>query len=73
VEFRSVFCSQSRNFKIVAIPNVIAHGKSYEHNFMKKYNGHKFYVKFRFDQFLMHYLRISKYKPFQRISPWVVA
>ncbi|RRT42683.1 hypothetical protein B296_00010889, partial [Ensete ventricosum] len=41
VEFRSVFRASSRKFKILAIPNVLAHGKSYEHGFVKKYEGHK--------------------------------
>ncbi|RZR78447.1 hypothetical protein BHM03_00003797 [Ensete ventricosum] len=41
VEFRSVFRASSRNFKILAIPNVLAHVKSYEHGFVKKCNNHK--------------------------------
>ncbi|RWW75706.1 hypothetical protein BHE74_00016251, partial [Ensete ventricosum] len=41
VEFRSIFCTQSRKFKILAIANILAHGKSYEHGFMKKRDGHK--------------------------------
>ncbi|RZS21752.1 hypothetical protein BHM03_00054433, partial [Ensete ventricosum] len=41
VEFRSVFCLPSQKFKILANPVVLAHGKSYEHGFMKKCNGHK--------------------------------
>ncbi|RWW53346.1 hypothetical protein BHE74_00040186, partial [Ensete ventricosum] len=34
-EFRSVFRAPSRKFKILAIPNVVAHGKSYELGFIK--------------------------------------
>ncbi|RRT38229.1 hypothetical protein B296_00042776, partial [Ensete ventricosum] len=41
VEFRSVFHAPSQKFKILAIPNVIAHGKSYKHGFVKKCDGHK--------------------------------
>ncbi|RRT55713.1 hypothetical protein B296_00033222 [Ensete ventricosum] len=41
-QFRSVFHAPSRKFKILAIPNVLAHGKSYEHGFMKKCNGKNF-------------------------------
>ncbi|RZR93619.1 hypothetical protein BHM03_00022161 [Ensete ventricosum] len=41
VEFRSVFRASSLKFKILAIPNVLAHGKSYEHGFAKKYDGPK--------------------------------
>ncbi|RRT44594.1 hypothetical protein B296_00044258, partial [Ensete ventricosum] len=41
VEFRSVFHAPSQKFKILAIPNVLAHGKSYEHGFMKIRDGHK--------------------------------
>ncbi|RRT39297.1 hypothetical protein B296_00050988 [Ensete ventricosum] len=41
VEFRSIFCTPSQKFKILAIPDVLAHGKPYEYGFMKKCNGHK--------------------------------
>ncbi|RRT31241.1 hypothetical protein B296_00058282 [Ensete ventricosum] len=34
-EFRSIFHAPSRKFKILANPNVLAHGKSYEHGFVK--------------------------------------
>ncbi|RWV84082.1 hypothetical protein GW17_00054237, partial [Ensete ventricosum] len=65
VEFRLIFRAPSRNLKILAIPNVLAHGRSYEHGFMKKRNGHKLYAKLcaesSFDRFFMHHLRISKY------------
>ncbi|RWV83440.1 hypothetical protein GW17_00054953 [Ensete ventricosum] len=37
IRFRSVFCAPSQNYKILAIPNVLAHGKSYEHGFAKKH------------------------------------
>ncbi|RWW37082.1 hypothetical protein BHE74_00057841 [Ensete ventricosum] len=40
VKFRSIFRAPSRKFKILAIPYVLAHGKSYEHSFTKKLNGH---------------------------------
>ncbi|RWW37856.1 hypothetical protein BHE74_00056965 [Ensete ventricosum] len=61
VDFRSIFRAPSQNFKILAIPNVLAHGKSYEHGLMKNYDGHKLCAKSRFDQFFMHHLVISKY------------
>ncbi|RWW37857.1 hypothetical protein BHE74_00056964, partial [Ensete ventricosum] len=67
VEFRSIFCAPSQNFKILAIPNVLAHGKSYKHDFAKKCDGHKLCTKShfdRFDRFFMHRLEISKYWPF---------
>ncbi|RRT39225.1 hypothetical protein B296_00041106, partial [Ensete ventricosum] len=55
VKFRSIFCSLSQNFKILAIPNVLARGKSFEHGFMKKCDGYTLYAKSRakssFDQF----------------------
>ncbi|RZR75308.1 hypothetical protein BHM03_00054364 [Ensete ventricosum] len=35
VKFRSVFCAPSRKFKILAIHDVLALGKSYEHGFTK--------------------------------------
>ncbi|RWW55912.1 hypothetical protein BHE74_00037395 [Ensete ventricosum] len=41
VEFRSVFRAPYEKFKILAIPNVLAHGKSYEHCSTKKRDGHK--------------------------------
>ncbi|RWW00700.1 hypothetical protein BHE74_00031725, partial [Ensete ventricosum] len=65
VEFRSIFHALSQNFKILAIPNVLAHGRSYEHGFTKKRDGHKLCTKASaeliFDLFYMHRLRISKY------------
>ncbi|RZR79054.1 hypothetical protein BHM03_00004624 [Ensete ventricosum] len=68
VEFRSIFCAPSRNFKILAIPNVFAHEKFYEHGFAKKCNGHKLcaksHPKSSFDRFFMHRIEISKYWPF---------
>ncbi|RWW35631.1 hypothetical protein BHE74_00059413, partial [Ensete ventricosum] len=36
VEFRSIFRTPSKKFKILAIPDALAHRKSYEHGFMKK-------------------------------------
>ncbi|RWV85513.1 hypothetical protein GW17_00052688, partial [Ensete ventricosum] len=53
--FQSVFCAPHQNFKILAIPNVLlAHGKSYEHGFVEKYNGHKICAKPHFDRFFGH-------------------
>ncbi|RZR78450.1 hypothetical protein BHM03_00003802, partial [Ensete ventricosum] len=63
-----IFCAPSLNFKIQAIPNVLAHGNSYEHDFMKKHDGHKLCAKSRakssFNQFFIHHLEILKYWPF---------
>ncbi|RWW53630.1 hypothetical protein BHE74_00039874 [Ensete ventricosum] len=68
VEFRSIFWASSRKFKILTIPNVLAHGKSYEKGFPKKYDGHKLctksLTKSTFDQFFVHHLRNSKYWSF---------
>ncbi|RRT36924.1 hypothetical protein B296_00042952, partial [Ensete ventricosum] len=68
VEFRSIFCVPSRKFKILAIHNVLAHGKSYEHGFMKKCDCEilctKSHAKSSFDWFFMHHLINSKYWPF---------
>ncbi|RWV77044.1 hypothetical protein GW17_00062191, partial [Ensete ventricosum] len=68
VEFRSVFCAQSRKFKILVIPVLLAHEKSYKHGFMKKYDGHKLCAKSRavssFDRFFVHCLENSKYWSF---------
>ncbi|RWW55763.1 hypothetical protein BHE74_00037563, partial [Ensete ventricosum] len=61
VEFRSIFRAPSRKFKILAIPNVLDHGKSYEHSFMKKCDSHKICAKSSFDRFFMHSLGNSKY------------
>ncbi|RRT31749.1 hypothetical protein B296_00054754 [Ensete ventricosum] len=65
VEFRSIFHAPSQNFKILSIPNVLAHGKSYESGFVKKHDGHKLcarlHAKCSFDRFFVHYLIISKY------------
>ncbi|RZS05605.1 hypothetical protein BHM03_00036143, partial [Ensete ventricosum] len=65
VEFRSVFRAPSRKFKILAIPDVLAQGKSNEHGFTKKRDGHKLCAKTRaescFDRFFVHRLGNSKY------------
>ncbi|RRT57163.1 hypothetical protein B296_00005285 [Ensete ventricosum] len=72
VEFRSIFRAPSRKFKILAIPNVIAHGKSYELGFTKKLDGHilcpKSCTELSFDRFFVHCLRNSKYWPFPTVE-----
>ncbi|RZS26740.1 hypothetical protein BHM03_00060128, partial [Ensete ventricosum] len=45
VEFLSVFRAPSQKFKILATPDVLAHGKLYEYDFMKKHDGHKICTK----------------------------
>ncbi|RRT34566.1 hypothetical protein B296_00058398, partial [Ensete ventricosum] len=64
VEFQSVFCASSWKFKILAIPKVFAHGKSYEHGFMKK-------IQVSID-FSCTVLEIQNTGDSQRISPWEV-
>ncbi|RRT42212.1 hypothetical protein B296_00054284 [Ensete ventricosum] len=55
----------SWKFKILIIPNVLAHGKSYEHGFMKKRDSHKLCVKWRakwsFDWFFVQCLENSTF------------
>ncbi|RWW48316.1 hypothetical protein BHE74_00045625, partial [Ensete ventricosum] len=58
-EFRSIFRAPSQKFKILAIPNVLTHGKSYEHDFIKKHDDHKLCAK-NFDRFFVHRLGNSK-------------
>ncbi|RWV92158.1 hypothetical protein BHE74_00024449, partial [Ensete ventricosum] len=58
---RSFFRATSRNFKILVIPNLFAHGKSYKHGFIKKHDAHKLCTKSRFDRFFVHHLKILKY------------
>ncbi|RRT48874.1 hypothetical protein B296_00050083, partial [Ensete ventricosum] len=60
-EFRSVFRAPSSKFKILDIPNVLAHGKLYEHRFVKKLDGQKVTHESTFDRFFVHRLRNSKY------------
>ncbi|RWW69710.1 hypothetical protein BHE74_00022675 [Ensete ventricosum] len=67
--FRSNFHASSRKFKILAVPNVLAHGKSYEHGFMKKCEGHKLCGKSCFDRYFVHRLENSKYWPFPTYFP----
>ncbi|RZS21245.1 hypothetical protein BHM03_00053861 [Ensete ventricosum] len=66
--FRSIFCAPSQKFKILAIPNILAHGKSYELGFTKKRNGHQLDAKSSidssFDRFFVLRLGNSKYWPF---------
>ncbi|RWV79220.1 hypothetical protein GW17_00059679 [Ensete ventricosum] len=68
VKFRSVFRAPSQKFKILVIPVFLALGKSYEHGFVKKCDGHKLCTKSHaessFDQFFMYHLGNSKYRPF---------
>ncbi|RRT31808.1 hypothetical protein B296_00057923 [Ensete ventricosum] len=70
VEFRLVLCAPSRKFKILVIAVILAHGKSYKHAFVKKYDGHKLCAKSlgksSFDRFFMHCLRNSKYWSFTK-------
>ncbi|RWW55920.1 hypothetical protein BHE74_00037394, partial [Ensete ventricosum] len=34
------FCAPSKKFKILVIPDVLAHPESYKHGFAKKLDGH---------------------------------
>ncbi|RZS22547.1 hypothetical protein BHM03_00055341 [Ensete ventricosum] len=62
------FRSLSQKFKILAIPNVLAHGKSYELGFMKKHDDHKLGTKSKtkssFNRFFVHRLGNLKYWSF---------
>ncbi|RWW37084.1 hypothetical protein BHE74_00057842, partial [Ensete ventricosum] len=73
---RSIFHAPSRKFKILVIPDILAHCKSYEHGFPKKCDGHKLgtklHAKSSFDRFFVYHLGNSKYWPFPTISPWEV-
>ncbi|RZS24931.1 hypothetical protein BHM03_00058062 [Ensete ventricosum] len=64
LKFRSVFHVPSQKFKIRAINDVLAHGKSYELGFTKKRDGHKLCAESSFDRFFVHLLRNSKYWSF---------
>ncbi|RZS27525.1 hypothetical protein BHM03_00061020, partial [Ensete ventricosum] len=67
-EFQSIFRAPSRKFIILAIPDILAHFKSYELGFTKKCIGHKLCMELRvessFDQFFMYHFGNSKYWPF---------
>ncbi|RRT80819.1 hypothetical protein B296_00007402, partial [Ensete ventricosum] len=77
VKFRSVFRAPSQKFKILAIPNVLAHGMSYEHSFMKKRDDHKLCAKScaksSFDHIYCAIMEIQNTGHSQRICPWKVA
>ncbi|RRT71523.1 hypothetical protein B296_00017900, partial [Ensete ventricosum] len=47
----------------LAIPNVLGHGKLYEHGFVKKRDSHKLCAKSSFNRFFFYHLRNSKFKP----------
>ncbi|RWW31133.1 hypothetical protein GW17_00004255 [Ensete ventricosum] len=64
VELRSIFQAPSRKYKILAIPNILDHRKSYEYGFVKKCDGYKLYTKSCFDRFFVHRLGNSKYWSF---------
>ncbi|RRT33446.1 hypothetical protein B296_00048975, partial [Ensete ventricosum] len=60
----SIFHAPSQKFKILPIPKVLAHGKSYEYGFVKKCDVHKFCAMSReveLDRFFVHRLKNSKY------------
>ncbi|RWW44211.1 hypothetical protein BHE74_00050056 [Ensete ventricosum] len=61
VEFRLVLLAPSQKFKILAIHDVLAQRKSYEHGFTKKRDDHKLCVDSSFDRFFVHRLGNSKY------------
>ncbi|RRT67236.1 hypothetical protein B296_00038115, partial [Ensete ventricosum] len=65
----SVFRAPSQKFKILAIPNVLALGRSYDHGFVKKCDGHKLCAKSSFNQFFVYRLGNSKFKPFPMYLP----
>ncbi|RWW48050.1 hypothetical protein BHE74_00045912 [Ensete ventricosum] len=48
----------------MTIPDVLAHGKLYEHGFPKKRDGHKLCAMLSFNRFFVHHLGNSKYWPF---------
>ncbi|RWW53456.1 hypothetical protein BHE74_00040043 [Ensete ventricosum] len=68
VEFRSFFRTPSQKFKILVIPDVLAHSKSFEHGFTKKREGHKLCAKLHADssfyRLFENHLGNSKYWPF---------
>ncbi|RZS24664.1 hypothetical protein BHM03_00057760 [Ensete ventricosum] len=72
VEFRSVFRAPSQKFKILAIPDVLAHGMSYKHAFAKKCDGHKNYAKSPESSFDWFYVvsEIQNTSHSRYISPW---
>ncbi|RWW43413.1 hypothetical protein BHE74_00050928 [Ensete ventricosum] len=47
----------------MAIPDILAHGKSYVQGFVKTYDDHKLCTESSFDRFFMHRLKNSKYWP----------
>ncbi|RRT62644.1 hypothetical protein B296_00015385 [Ensete ventricosum] len=57
-------------------PNVLTHGKSYEHSFATKYDGHKLCTNLIFVHFFKHRLRIYRTqsqiltKPSSYSFPW---
>ncbi|RZS09688.1 hypothetical protein BHM03_00040789 [Ensete ventricosum] len=65
VEFRSIFRAPSQKFKLLAIPDVLAHEKSYKHGFVNKCDGNKLCMKSHaessFDRVFLHRFRNSKY------------
>ncbi|RWW01587.1 hypothetical protein GW17_00035365, partial [Ensete ventricosum] len=71
-EFRLIFHAPSQKFKILVIPNILAHGNSYEYCFIKICDDHKLYTKSRakliFDRFFVHCFENSKDRPFMGSS-----
>ncbi|RZS28588.1 hypothetical protein BHM03_00062201, partial [Ensete ventricosum] len=65
---RLFFRAPSQKFKILVIPDVLAHWKSYELDLAKKLDDNKLCAKSRaewsFDRFFVHCLRNLKYWPY---------
>ncbi|RZS28562.1 hypothetical protein BHM03_00062168 [Ensete ventricosum] len=59
-----VLRAPSRKFKILAIHDVLVHGKSCVHGFTKKRDGHRLCAKSSFDRFFVQHLGNSKYWSF---------
>ncbi|RRT64630.1 hypothetical protein B296_00040351 [Ensete ventricosum] len=76
VEFRSVFRAPSRKFKILAIHNILANGKSYEHGFTKNATVLNFAQSRASGRVLIGFScivsEIQNPGLSQRISPWEV-
>ncbi|URD88268.1 hypothetical protein MUK42_31109, partial [Musa troglodytarum] len=56
-----IFCTPSRKFEVLTIPNLLGPRKLYNLGFAKKHDNHKFCTKSIFNRFFLHHLEKSKY------------
>ncbi|RRT46835.1 hypothetical protein B296_00025002, partial [Ensete ventricosum] len=58
-KFRSIFHSPSQKLKILAIPNILDHWKSYELGFTKKRDDHNLFLVSKDNAFCIRFVQVA--------------